>query len=284
MNTSYTSFAFWGTPELSAETLSILKDSGYIPKVIITTVDTRSGRGMEIHESPVSVWANKNNIPVLKPIKIDDEFRAKFSSFNIDLSIVVAYGKILPKDIIDAPRLGTINIHYSLLPKYRGASPLEQALLSGDSETGVSIQQMEHRLDSGPIIAEQKITIDVSETKDILRSRLTKIGAELTAQIIPEIINGTIHPHNQDESRATYCSKISKEDGAIDPNGDAILNWNKYRAFWGWPGVYFFTERNGVKIRVKITRARFENNLFVIEKVIPEGKKEINYSDFLKQK
>lgn len=278
-------FAFFGTPNIAKDTLEILKNNGYIPSIIITSPDKPVGRGLHLTPSPVSLWAEKNNIYCLKPEKITEEFVNDLSnnsprgSTNVDLYVVVAYGKILPETLINIPKLGTINIHYSLLPKYRGASPLESTLLNGDERTGVSIQQMAFKLDSGPIIALKEIPIDINGTKDDLRNKLTKIGGDLLCEIIPKIINKNIIPKIQDESMATFCKKIKKEDGKIDPSGNAKDNWNKYRAYFGWPGVYFFKNDK----RIKITKARYENDSFVIERVIPEGKKEISYEDFLRQ-
>lgn len=290
-------FAFFGTPNIASETLEILKSNGYLPSVIVTSPDKPSGRGLETHETPVAIWAKENNIKCLKPEKISDEFikelfphvrhvgekEIHMSDMWPTLSVVVAYGKILPEILIQTPILGTINIHYSLLPKYRGASPLETTLLNGDTETGVSIQQMAYKLDSGPIITSRKISIDINETKEDLKNKLTNLGGTLLCEILPEIINKNIHPEIQNESQATFCKKINKEDGEIDLNENPIKNYNKYRAFYGWPGVYFFTTKHDKKIRVKIKEAIYENNLFVIKKVTPEGKKEISYWDFLKQ-
>ena len=275
-------FAFWGTPNLSKQTLDILYNYGYIPSIIITSPDTRSGRGMNLNSTPVSLWADEHKIKCFKPEKISEEFIMKLSMLNIDLSIVVAYGKILPEKIINLPKFGTINIHYSLLPKYRGASPLESTLLNGDTVTGVSIQQMVYKLDSGPIIKEAEIPISISDTKEDLRNNLIKLGAETLYDILPNIISKNIHPINQTESDATFCKKIKKEDGLIDLNDNPKEIYNKYRAFWGWPGIYFFIKHSDKQIRIKITRAKYENNSFIIERVIPEGKKEINYSDFLR--
>lgn len=276
-------FAFWGTPLVSSQTLEILKKNGYIPLVIITSPDKPSGRGLEIRETTTSVWAKENNIKCLKPEKINDEFRSLLSSYPILLNIVVAYGKILPEDIISFPKFGTINIHYSLLPKYRGASPLEATLLNDDNTTGVSIQQMAFKLDSGPIITNREIQIELNETKEEIKNKLVNLGGNLLCEIIPDILEGKIYPKIQNELQATYCSKIKKEDGEIDINGNSKNNWNKYRAFNGWPGIYFFINRHSKKIRVKITQAIYEDNKFIIKKVIPEGKKEIDYNIFLKQ-
>jgi methionyl-tRNA formyltransferase len=276
-------FAFLGTPQVASQTLDILKRNGYIPSVIITSPDKPAGRGLHLAPSFVSIWAEKNNIPCLKPEKIDQDFIEKFDKLNIDLSIVVAYGKILPERFIKIPKLGTINIHYSLLPKYRGASPLESALLNEDLITGVSIQQMAYKLDSGPIIADRKINIDITDTKDILKDKLIHLGGNLLCEILPSIIKKEVNPTIQDESQAIHCTKIQKEDGKINLNDEPSKNWSKYRAFYGWPGTYFFIEKNNKKIRIKIKEATWENNLFVIKRVTPEGKKEISYEDFLRQ-
>lgn len=280
-------FAFFGTPDVASFTLDILRENGYLPSVIITSPDKPQGRKMIVTPPPVKTWAIENNIPYLQPEKITPEFIEELQHLNgqppvrpvaghksdlwLDLFVVVAYGKILPEVFINTPKFGTINIHYSLLPKYRGASPVEACLLNGDTETGVSIQQMAFKLDSGNIIAEEKINIDINNTKVELREKLIKIGGDLLCKIIPDIINKTLTPKTQDESQATYCTKIKKENGEINPEGNARENWNKYRAFYGWPGVFFF--KNGK--RIKITKARYENDSFIIERVIPEGKKEI---------
>lgn len=269
-------FAFWGTPDVASRTLDILFKSGYIPSIIITSPDARSGRGLHMHPTPVCTWATEHNIPCLKPEKINDDLINELKKFDINLSIVVAYGKILPEALIKMPDLGTINIHYSLLPLYRGASPLEQALLNGDAVTGVTVQQMEFKLDSGAVIAREEINIGINENKDSLRSKLITLGGETLVKLIPDIIEDKIDPISQDENLATYCTKIKKDDGQIDPHGDGKLNYNKYRAFSGWPGIFFFVNNK----RVKVTSARYENDSFIIERVVPEGKKEIEYSAF----
>ncbi|MFA6251704.1 MAG: methionyl-tRNA formyltransferase [Candidatus Paceibacterota bacterium] len=284
-------FIFFGTPQIASQTLDILTSCGYIPSIIVTSPDKPAGRGLHLTPSPVSIWAEKHNIPCLKPEKITPEFIEKLKSppvglvashqsdWWLDLFVVVAYGKILPESLIKTPKLGTINIHYSLLPRWRGASPLEATLLNGDTVTGVSIQQMAFKLDSGPILAKEEIPIELNETKEELKNKLIKLGGDLLCKIIPEILENKITPEDQDETKVTYCIKIKKEDGQIDPSGDPILNWNKYRAFYGWPGIFFFKNEK----RIKITKAKYENDSFIIERVIPEGKKEINYSELLKQ-
>lgn len=270
-------FIFWGTPYVASKTLEILKSKGYSPLLIISSPDRPSGRGLKLTPSPVSLWAEANNIKCLKPEKINDQFIEQLDYDKSDLwqlSIVVAYGKIMPEKVINLPRLGTINIHYSLLPKYRGASPLEASLLNGDEKTGVSIQQMVFKIDSGPVIIEKEIPIEIEDTKKELKEKLIQLGGKVLSKVLPKIVTRDIEPKIQDESKATYCSKIIKQDGLLNINGDPRKNYNKYRAYYGWPGTFFFKNEK----RIKITKARYENNKFIIEKIIPENKKEIDFN------
>lgn len=270
-------FVFFGTPEVASKTLEILKQAGYFPSLIVTSVDKPEGRKMVMTPSPVKIWALQNNIPIFQPEKIDENFIEKIEQLNFDLSIVVAYGKILSERLINLPRSGTLNIHYSLLPKYRGASPVESALLNGDLITGVSIQKMVYKLDSGPVVDSSSIEISLEDNRQSLRDKLIEIGGNLLIKILPDYLENKLNLIEQDDSQATFCHKIKKEDGEINIDDNDSENYNKYRAFFGWPGVFFFKEINGKKTRFKITKARYENNKFIIEKVIPEGKKEIDY-------
>lgn len=275
--------AFFGNGEISSKTLEGLLEGGYRPEIIITQPDKRSGRGMEMKEAEIITIANKYNIPYSKIEKLDNNTINILNEYKIELSIVVAYGKILPQDIIDHPKYGTINIHYSLLPKYRGASPLESSLLNGDTKTGVSIQKMIFKLDSGPILSEQETEINMSDTKDSLKEKLIKIGVKNLSNLIPKILDGSVSKKEQDENKASYCKKIKKEDGLLDIiNSNPKENWYKYRAYLGWPNTFFFVNKKNKNIRVKITKAKYENDSFIIERVIPEGRKEISYSDFIR--
>jgi methionyl-tRNA formyltransferase len=278
-------FIFWGTPEVAAETLEILKSAGYMPALIITAPDRPQGRKLVITPPPVKVWAEENNVPYMQPEEISDEFMSRLNLDNYNLSIVVAYGKILPEKLIQMPPLGFINIHYSLLPRWRGASPVEAAILAGDTETGVTIQQMAFKMDAGPVLAIEKTPIDPDEKAEKLKARLTKLGGELLANTLPNIFDKTTIPTEQDESQATYCTKIKKEEGLVDPkNDDPVELYNKFRAYAKWPRIFYF-EPNGK--RVIITDAALEparsassttnaggDGKFVIKKIIPEGKKE----------
>jgi len=267
------SFVFWGTPDVASDTLEILKQVDFLPSLIITSPDAKKGRGLHIEASSVAIFAEKNNIPCLKPEKLDEKFYSELKPSCLEpncLFIVVAYGKIIPENILNLPKLGSINVHYSLLPKYRGASPVESAILNGDSYTGVTIQKMAYKMDAGDIIAQEKINIMPDETAPELRKRLIQLGGELLVKILLEYVENKITPVPQDEKEATYTKKIKKEDGLIDLNGDVIKNYNKFRAYAYWPRTFFF--KNGK--RIIITKAKLENNKFIIEKIIPEGGKE----------
>ena len=279
MNTNNLNFIFWGTPDVAKETLDILKQNGLMPSLIITSPDARAGRKMLLTPPPVKIWAEENNIPYLQIEKFDKEFTLKLSTFNFQLSIVVAYGKIIPEEILNMPKFGSINIHYSLLPKYRGASPVESAILHGDTKTGVSIQKMIYKMDAGDIIAQEKINILPDETTPELRKRLIELGGELLVKILKTPSASSHSPftggEKQDESLATFCKKIIKEDGLIDLNDSPIKNYNEFRAYAHWPRTFFF--QNGK--RIIITKAKLVDGKFIIEKVIPEGKKEIDYKE-----
>lgn len=277
------SIAFWGTPELTITILDALEASGFTPTVIITGPDRAVGRGLVMTPPAPKIWAHTRNIPVLQPEKVDEVFLQTLHVFNLDLSVVVAYGKILPQEAIDLSKLGTLNVHYSLLPRWRGATPVESAILAGDIETGVCIQQMVYKLDAGDVHMQEGVVIGEHEAAPALRARLNIIGANLLINTIQSIQNKTASSIPQDESAVTKCGKIKKEDGLIDPNGDPIQNDRKFRAYYGWPGVYYFIEKDNKQIRIKITDAILENGSWKILKVIPEGKKEIPYQEFLKQ-
>lgn len=274
MNKNNINFIFWGTPDVASETLEILKQSGFLPSLIVTATDKPQGRKMVITPPPVKVWAMENNIPFLQPEKIDAEFTLKLSTLDFQLSLVVAYGKILPEEILNIPKLGSFNIHYSLLPKYRGASPVESTILNGETKTGVTIQKMAFKMDAGAIVVQTETEIGATETAPELRSRLIKIGGELLVETLPKIIDGAITLIEQNESEATFCKKIKKEDGQIDLNADPKQNYNKFRAYANWPRTFFFKDGK----RIIITKAKLEDNKLVIEKIIPEGGKETTYN------
>ena len=318
MDNKNINFVFFGTPDVASETLGILKQNGYTPSLIVTAPDRPQGRKMLIMPPPVKVWAIENNIPYIQPELLNqkeiwdvlrtlgrsdgkDSRKSSAEDFcgeqNIpDLFLVVAYGKIMPEGLLNLPKFGSLNIHYSLLPKYRGASPVESAILAGDEETGISIQKMIYEMDAGPIVAQEKVKILPDEKAPELRSRLIKIGGKLLVKILDTtpllfghspLSGGNLTP--QDETKATYCKKIKKEDGLINLNDLAVKPpselYNKFRAYATWPRTFFFSAKGGSASggkdnkRIIITDAKLENGVFKILKIIPEGGKEIEYKN-----
>ncbi len=273
MITPNSKIIFFGTPQISADVLQSIIDSGYEIKAVVTNPDKPFGRNHIMTASPVKTLAIANNIFVIEPDRISSETLEQIKSLEVNVGIVVAYGHIIPQVLIDAFPKGLLNIHYSLLPKYRGASPVENAILAGDKTTGVTIQKLVFKLDAGPIVSVKAVSIDDKITSPELKKHLTDIGSKLLIETIPAYLNDQIKPIEQVEDLATHCKKISKADGEIKLSDDDIKKWLKYRAYFGWPGIFYFDE-NGK--RIKITEATFEDGKFIIKKIIPEGKKEIS--------
>lgn len=271
-------FAYFGTPSVASETLAALIEHGFVPAVVVTSPDAPKGRGLVLTPSETKALALAHDIPVLTPEKLDAAALETINTYACEYALVVAYGKIFPETLIHAFPKGVINVHYSLLPKYRGATPLETALLSGDTMTGVSLQKMVKELDAGDILAQEATEIAPDETARELRPRLIEIGAALLAETLPAYLSGGIIPVPQDASRATRAGKLKKEDGLLSLDAPAEENWRKYRAYADTIGTYFF--ENGK--RVKIVKASFADGRFVIERVIPEGKREMAYAEFAK--
>jgi methionyl-tRNA formyltransferase len=274
-------FAYFGTPYVARDTLEILLARGFTPVVVVTSPDARKGRGLALQPSETKELALERRIPVLSPVRLDDAAIREISSYQCEYGVVVAYGKILPQKLIDAFPLGLLNIHYSLLPKYRGASPVESVLLHDERVTGVTIQKMVHDLDAGDILAVKEVAITPNETTKELRPRLIEIGAELLAETLPSFESGTATLTPQNHPDATRCGKIKKEEGLLSLTDDAKKNWNKYRAYAESPGTYFFMKKSDKEMRVKIMKASLSpSGDFVVERIVPEGKREMNYSDF----
>lgn len=271
-------FAYFGTPKVASDTLAFLIEHGFVPRVIITSPDAPRGRGLVLTPSPTKELALAHGIPVLTPEKLDAEALSAINAYGCTYALVVAYGKIFPEALITSFPKGVLNVHYSLLPKYRGATPLETALLGGENETGVTIQKMVKELDAGNIIVQEATSITPSETARELRPRLIAMGARLLADTLPAFESDSIVPMPQDATLATRAYKIKKEDGLIDLAAPAIENWNKYRAYTDSIGTYFFKDGK----RIKITNAEFTKGEFRVLRIIPEGKREISFADFLR--
>ncbi|MDO8620582.1 MAG: methionyl-tRNA formyltransferase [bacterium] len=289
------SFVFFGTPEPAVEILDALFAKGYTPALIVTAPDKPQGRKLVVTPPPVKVWALAHHIPVLQPEKLDSSFFLELSASSFELFIVVAYGSLIPKEILALPKHGSLNVHYSLLPKYRGASPIEHQILEDDKEVGVSLLLLDEEMDHGPIVAEEKIQdsrpnatggqagFKIQEwppTAPELRKISNQVAGELLVNILPDWVSGKIEAKAQDHSKATYTRKFKKTDGELDLSADPYKNLLKIKAFDGSIGTYFFVETSGKKIRVTIKDAKMEGDALVITRVVPEGKKEMDYTEF----
>jgi methionyl-tRNA formyltransferase len=233
---------FFGTAELSCASLEKLaRDGRFAVVAVVTQPDKPKGRDLKLTPSPVKVLAEKLNLPVLQPLKARDEkFIGELRGWQPDLLVVVAYGQILPQTILDLPPHGCLNVHTSLLPKYRGAAPIQWAIADGEPETGVTIMKMDAGLDTGPVLSTRRTPILATDDSQILHDRLAQLGAELLAETIPDYIAGKISPQPQPAAGSTYAAKIKKEDGQIDWSLPAQKIWNRLRAFTPWPGAFTF--------------------------------------------
>lgn len=280
-------FVFFGTSEFSIIILNELEVAGFVPKVIICGEDKPAGRKKIITPPPTKIWAEKHGIKVFQPKTLREEKEPditekikSLSDIALDLFIVASYGKIIPRAILDIPTHGALNVHPSLLPKLRGPSPIQSAILS-ENETGVSIMLLDAEMDHGPILAQEKTTVqDWPPYADDLEKTLGHHGGKMLAAVLPDWIAGNIKPQEQDHTKATFCKKIEKEDGELNLEDTVEKNLRKIRAYRGWPNAYFFLEKNDKKIRVVVTEAHIKDGELIITKVIPEGKKEMLYSDF----
>jgi methionyl-tRNA formyltransferase len=229
-----------GTAELSCASLEKLAGSGQFSVVaVVTQPDKPKGRDLKLTPSPVKVLAEKLKLPVWQPLKArDDQFIRQLRELKPDLMAVVAYGQILPQAMLEVPPHGCLNVHTSLLPKYRGAAPIQWAIADGEPETGVTIMKMDAGLDTGPVLAVRRTPILPSDDSQTLHDRLAQLGAELLVETIPGYVAGKISPQPQPVEGSTYAAKIKKEDGRIDWNLPAVKIWNRLRAFTPWPGAF----------------------------------------------
>lgn len=281
MYNSEIKIAFFGNSTFSRICLEEMKKNGVLVDLIVTTEDKPVGRKMELTPTPTKTWAEENSIEYITPKSLkNDEFITKISQYN--LYIVASYGKIIPKQVIDLPEYKTLNIHPSLLPKYRGPSPLQEQILKDDKEVGVSVMLIDELVDHGPIVAQEQVILDEILGFNRLQELLAKKGSDLLCKILPDWIKGKIKETPQEDSLATFTKKVEKEDGLIDVvSGDSRKNYLKVLAYEVWPGTYYEIEKGDKKIRVKIKKASFKDGQLIIERVLPEGKKEMDYKSFL---
>ncbi|MFA6253637.1 MAG: methionyl-tRNA formyltransferase [Candidatus Paceibacterota bacterium] len=301
-------FAFFGTDEFSVKVLETLKGRGLVPSLIVTVPDKPKGRKMIMTPPLVKVWGEENGVKIIQPASLKNfladpksdlvpqsttsDQLSKKDFEKLDFSLVASYGKIIPQEILDLPTHGTLNIHPSLLPKYRGPSPLETAILNGDSETGVTIIKLDTEMDHGPVLAQEPFDLSSEQGVPLynfeqLRDKTAELGAELLVKFLPDYLSdlpaqaGKIELQEQGHDQATYTKKFVKPDGFLDPSSSTLINYRKILALNPWPGTYLEYPGPTGKIRVIIRQAHLEENELVYDLVTPEGRKEMTWVAFL---
>ncbi len=241
---------FCGTPQFAVATLEKLAGSGSRIDLVVTQPDRPKGRGLELVASPVKQSALKLNLPVTQPerIKNNAEFQAQLKTINPDAIIVVGYGRLIPQWMLDLPRFGNINLHASLLPRYRGAAPIQWAIASGETITGVTTMRLDAGLDTGDILLQRPVAIEPEDTAETLAPRLASPGADLMVETLHGLQSGSIHPQAQDDAHATLAPILKKEDGLIDFSRPANDILNRLRGFQPWPGAY--TQFRGKNLQI----------------------------------
>lgn len=293
---------FMGTPDFAAGVLEALINSEHEITAVITQPDRPKGRSRELIFTPVKELACKNGIEVFQPNRIKDaEAVEQLRKYEADIYVVAAFGQILSKEILDIPKFGCINVHASLLPKYRGAAPIQWCIADGEEYTGVTIMQMNEGLDTGDILTQEKVDITSDETGETLFDKLMEVGSKLLVDTLSKIQSGDITPTPQKDEESSYAVMIKKEMGHIDYKKSAVAIERLQRAFTPWPGVYSFIDGKMLKLKkvsVSDKKSRSECGVIeevrkdsiivacaegslVIEEVQLEGKKAMNVHDFL---
>src|SRR3990167_8776344 len=294
-------FVFFCTSEFAVKILDKLIENGYVPSLIITAPDKPQGRKMIMTPPPVKVFAQTHNLKIDQPERLAVKPPSGgLTAKPFDLFIVASYGKIIPKSILDIPKFGALNVHPSLLPKFRGPSPIQAFILSGEKKTGVTIMLMDEEIDHGQILAQKvfearnskfeirdKSKIQNSKNTKLnakqLEERLAELGGQMLVDTIPKWISGEIKAEEQDHSQATFTKKINKEDGLVDLEKDSPeIIYRKFLAFQPWPGIYYFAQKNNQKTRVIITDMELKDGRLLIKKVKPEGKNKMSFDDFIR--
>jgi methionyl-tRNA formyltransferase len=291
---------FMGSPQFAVPSLRALS-SNYNLIGILTQPDRPAGRGKKLRPSPVKVVSEELHLNILQPRRLrDDDSIRQIQELQPDLIIVTAYGQILPQKILDIPPHGCLNIHASLLPRWRGAAPIQAAILHGDEETGISIMLMDAGLDTGPLLSQTKLTIETHETAGDLSNRLAIVGADFLIKTLPDYLNGNIVPTPQDNRLATYAPMIKKSEGAIDFNKTSTQLSNQIRAFEPWPTSYFYWDGQRIVVKKAYAKSwkRMEpghvilvdpfpaittlDGALVLEEIHPAGRKAMSGDAFLR--
>jgi methionyl-tRNA formyltransferase len=294
---------FMGSPDFALPTLRALHEN-YPVAGVVTQPNRAAGRGRELKPPPVKKLAQELEIPVIQPEKLHQpEAMEQLRAWSPDVIVVAAFGQILKKDVLDLPPFGSINVHASLLPRWRGAAPINAAILYGDEETGVTIMKMDAGLDTGPILSQRSVRIEPDDTAGSLFETLSRLGAELLLDTLPGYLAGEVQPKPQPEEGATYAPMLKKKDGALDFSRPAEELERKVRAFNPWPGAYFEWKGNLLKVHRASTAVVFtymfqppgthtvydgfpavyggDSTMLVLEEVQPAGKKPMSGKAFL---
>lgn len=229
---------FFGTPEFAVPTLAALVEAGLAPVRVVTQPARPAGRGQTAQDPPVAVWAREHGLEVVQPERVaEPELIAAVKSLAPDVAVVVAFGQIFPQELLEIPGHGCINLHASLLPKYRGAAPIQAAISEGEKKTGVTTMQMELELDAGPILLQKETEIGPMETAGQLSERLAALGAEVMVETLRQLEKGKLKPKKQREEQATYAGRLTKRDGKANWALEAKDLYNRLRAVTPWPGM-----------------------------------------------
>jgi len=293
-----TQVVFMGSPDFSLPTLRLLADS-YQVVGVVTQPDRASGRGRELKPPPVKLLAQELGIPVIQPEKLrQPEAMEQLRLWNPDLIVVAAFGQILKKDVLYLPRFGCLNVHASLLPRWRGAAPINAAILHGDEETGITIMKMDVGLDTGPMLAQRSIPLTREDTAGSVFEKLSQLGADLLIETLPAYLSGKIEPVAQPEEGMTYAPMLKKEEGQLDFTHPADELERRVRAFNPWPGAFMNFDGTLLKVhRAHVEEGAAEvgqrlvyhdqpavgtgNGLLILDEVQPAGKKTMSGKSFL---
>lgn len=289
-----------GSPAFAVPTLRMLSDQ-YPVIGVVTQPDRPAGRGRILTPPPVKVLAQELGVPLIQPEKLrEPEAQAKLQAWAPDLIVVTAFGQILRKSVLELPQYGCINVHASLLPRWRGAAPIQAAILAGDRQTGATIMRMDAGVDTGPVFAQQALDILPEDTEETLGERLSEAGAALLIQTLPGYLEGSLQPRPQPEEGATYAAMLSKEDGRLDFSQPADALARRVRAFNPWPGAFFDWQGSPLKVhRAHVTpcptggdpgarclvdhlpAVQTTQGCLVLDEVQPAGKRAMSGRDFL---
>ncbi|MFZ1626265.1 MAG: methionyl-tRNA formyltransferase [Candidatus Moraniibacteriota bacterium] len=255
-----------GTPEFAQKALAALINESYNIVGVVTQPDRKVGRKQEATPSPVKVMAVENNLSVFQPEKLDAEAIDHIQSWKPDVVVVAAYGRILPKALLSLPGFGCINIHASILPRWRGASPVANAIMAGDTETGITLMELNEGMDTGDIIAIEKIAIGPEERAEELLTRLATLGAELLTRILPLWITRSITSTPQPTAGVTLCQLIEREDGHVFWNESALDIYNRYRGLFPWPGIFTYWKLTEIDsaLRIKLHEISIQKTALAI--------------------